>query len=40
LLAAEGWTVVRVWEHEDPEVAAESVTATVTRLRSSEPVAD
>lgn len=28
-LAAAGWTVMRVWEHEDPEVAAERVAAVV-----------
>lgn len=28
-LTAAGWTVVRVWEHEDPEVAAEGVAALV-----------
>ena len=26
-LVAAGWSVVRVWEHEDPEVAAERVVA-------------
>lgn len=28
-LMAAGWTVVRVWEHEEPAVAAERVTAAV-----------
>jgi len=28
-LAAEGWTVVRVWEHEDPEAAADRVAAVL-----------
>lgn len=32
LLSAEGWTVVRVWEHEDPVEAADRVEAV---LRSS-----
>lgn len=31
-LEAAGWAVVRVWEHEDPEVAAERV-AVVVRSR-------
>ncbi|MFE3196223.1 very short patch repair endonuclease [Nocardia sp. NPDC059240] len=30
-LAAAGWTVVRVWEHESPESAAELVMAALTR---------
>ena len=33
-LAAEGWTVVRIWEHEDPEVAALEVGRVVTESRS------
>jgi DNA mismatch endonuclease (patch repair protein) len=28
-LAADGWLVVRVWEHEDPLLAAEHIAATV-----------
>lgn len=28
-LAAAGWTVIRVWEHEDPETAAARVAALV-----------
>ncbi|MFC4122063.1 very short patch repair endonuclease [Nonomuraea zeae] len=32
-LAAEGWTVIRVWEHEDPEEAAERVASAVRRDR-------
>src|SRR4051812_11334103 len=32
-LAAEGWTVVRVWEHEAVDVAAARVVAVVTALR-------
>lgn len=30
-LAAEGWTVVRVWEHEDPAAAAARVREVVAR---------
>lgn len=30
-LAAAGWTVVRVWEHEPPEAAADRVVATLCR---------
>lgn len=33
LLAAEGWLVVRVWEHEDPEQAAQRVAEFVARRR-------
>lgn len=29
LLAEAGWTVVRVWEHQDPEVAADAVEAAI-----------
>lgn len=29
LLRREGWTVVRVWEHEDPESAADRVEAAI-----------
>jgi DNA mismatch endonuclease, patch repair protein len=29
LLAAAGWTVIRVWEHEDPQEAARTVLAAV-----------
>lgn len=29
VLLAEGWTVVRVWEHEDPAVAAQRVRAAL-----------
>lgn len=32
-LSSAGWTVIRVWEHEDPEVAAETIEGTV-RTRS------
>lgn len=30
-LTAAGWAVVRVWEHEDPQAAAERITALVKR---------
>ncbi len=30
LLVAEGWTVIRVWEHEDPRYGAERVRAVLT----------
>ena len=30
-LSAAGWTVVRVWEHEDPNVAAERIQQIVRR---------
>lgn len=33
-LAAAGWRVVRVWEHEAPEVAASRVAAAVLERRS------
>lgn len=32
-LREEGWTVVRVWEHENPEVAAEAVASAVLARR-------
>lgn len=32
-LAAAGWTVVRIWEHEDPEQAALRVVAVVRDIR-------
>lgn len=28
-----GWTVIRIWEHEDPELAAQQITAEVRRRR-------
>ena len=34
-LAALGWTVVRVWEHEDPIEAADKVEAALDRARPS-----
>jgi DNA mismatch endonuclease (patch repair protein) len=33
VLARHGWRVVRVWEHDDPEQAAERVAAVVRRAR-------
>ncbi|MFJ8857042.1 very short patch repair endonuclease [Streptomyces sp. NPDC102451] len=36
LLRAAGWTVIRVWEHEDPAVAAEMVVQALLRLRGGE----
>ena len=32
-LAADGWTVVRVWEHEDPRAAADRVERAVRSAR-------
>jgi DNA mismatch endonuclease (patch repair protein) len=29
-LAAAGWIVIRVWEHEDAELAADSITRTIS----------
>jgi DNA mismatch endonuclease (patch repair protein) len=34
-LAIDGWTVVRVWEHEDAEVAADQISSVVQRRRPS-----
>ncbi len=34
LLAAAGWSVIRVWEHEDPEAAAKRVAQLVTERRA------
>ena len=34
-LTAAGWTVIRVWEHEDPVQAAEEVAEIVLQARSS-----
>lgn len=34
-LAAEGWTVVRVWEHEDPAEASERIIEAVRKRRPS-----
>ncbi|MFD4433878.1 very short patch repair endonuclease [Nocardia sp. NPDC058497] len=30
-----GWTVIRVWEHEDPAVAAERIENTIRHLRDA-----
>jgi DNA mismatch endonuclease, patch repair protein len=35
-LRAEGWRVIRVWEHEDPAQAALGVEAAVLALRGSQ----
>jgi len=35
-LASRGWTVVRVWEHEDPDTAAERIKQAVKRSAPSE----
>lgn len=34
-LAAAGWTVIRVWEHDDAEAAAAHVQSVVASLRAS-----
>jgi DNA mismatch endonuclease (patch repair protein) len=34
-LAGEGWSVVRVWEHEPVDIAADRVVAVVTALREA-----
>ena len=39
-LTAHGWTIVRVWEHEDPVAAADRVEAALTRLKGSPPDGD
>jgi DNA mismatch endonuclease (patch repair protein) len=33
-LAANGWLVIRIWEHEDPSVAAERIVSAVLRTQS------
>ncbi len=38
LLAAEGWTVLRFWEHDDPETVAAAIEMSV-RLRRNHPQA-
>jgi DNA mismatch endonuclease (patch repair protein) len=35
-LAAEGWTVLRIWEHEDPLEAATNVERVLVRLRGGQ----
>lgn len=32
-LTRAGWTVIRVWEHEDPVVAADRIEQALKRLR-------
>ncbi|WP_267893971.1 very short patch repair endonuclease [Gordonia iterans] len=34
-LEAEGWTVLRLWEHEDPEEAASVVVVAINQLREN-----
>ena len=34
-LTQQGWTVVRVWEHEEPEAAADRVEATLLDTRAA-----
>lgn len=34
VLSAAGWVVVRVWEHEDPQLAADRIEHTVRQLSS------
>lgn len=36
LLREAGWTVIRIWEHEDPVEAAGRVAEVVTRLRAAQ----
>lgn len=35
-LAGAGWTVLRFWEHEDPQAVAAAVAATVIAIRNSQ----
>ena len=35
LLRAAGWRVIRVWEHQDPEVAARRIAREVLRRRTA-----
>jgi DNA mismatch endonuclease (patch repair protein) len=37
LLADEGWTVIRIWEHEDPAAAAQLVERAVREAASAKP---
>jgi DNA mismatch endonuclease (patch repair protein) len=37
MLAAAGWTVVRVWEHDDPSVAADRIEELIRVSRASQP---
>ncbi|WP_307293687.1 very short patch repair endonuclease [Microbacterium natoriense] len=34
MLETEGWTVIRIWEHEDPQVAAFRIGAAVSRCEA------
>jgi DNA mismatch endonuclease (patch repair protein) len=34
-LEAQGWTVLRAWEHEEPSLVVERVADTVTRMHSA-----
>lgn len=36
-LKTSGWTVIRVWEHEDPELAARRIQEAISRARSEKP---
>lgn len=38
-LEAAGWCVLRFWEHEDPEVVADAIEATVRSRRGADPSA-
>ncbi|MFB6726264.1 very short patch repair endonuclease [Kribbella sp. NPDC056345] len=35
ILCASGWTVVRIWEHEDPDVAVRQVVEALTKERGA-----
>lgn len=37
LLIAMGWAVVRVWEHDDPAMAADTIEATIRERQSKSP---
>ncbi|MEV0901312.1 very short patch repair endonuclease [Actinoplanes sp. NPDC049802] len=39
-LADAGWTVIRIWEHETADQAADTILAAVTRLRDTDPITD
>lgn len=36
-LTESGWIVIRVWEHDDPEVAANLIAATLAEIRAESP---
>ncbi|WP_212808736.1 very short patch repair endonuclease [Micromonospora endophytica] len=40
LLADAGWTVIRIWEHEDPAEAADRVEDMLKRVRAAWPSSD